>query len=105
MAGAAVVEPRLDLGYELHGPAGYPQEADEPVPVGGRALDHRHEVENLADTVRGHEPGDEHCGVGHVQLLGDVAIRHRQDPEIATFLRIKKRREHTRRVEARTAEE
>src|SRR5215469_9825711 len=102
MAGAAVVEPRLDLGYELHGPAGDPQETDEPVPVGRRALDDRHEVENLADTVRGHEPGDEHRGVRHVQLLGDVAVCHWQDPEIATFLRIEQGRENGRRVEART---
>ena len=44
----------------------YPEVADEPVLICGFALDDRHEVGNLADAVLGHEPGDQHGGVGLV---------------------------------------
>ena len=103
--GPAVVEPGLDVHLELHGAARHPQVADQPVPVGGLALDDRHEVQHLADPVRRHEPGDQHRGVREVQLLGHVIVGGRRDPEVAALLRVEQRREDARRIEPRAAEE
>src|SRR5262249_29837665 len=103
--GPPVVETRLDLDLEGHGAPRYPQVAHDLVPVGWLAFDHGHEVQDLANAVRGHEPGDQHRGVREIQLLGHVAVAYWRDPEIPALLFVQQRAEHTRRVEPRTAEE
>jgi hypothetical protein len=100
----AVVEPGLQVQHELHGSARHPQLPHQPVPVGGLTLDDRHEVLHLADAVGGHEPGDEHRVVREVQLLGNVVVAVRSDPEVATLVGIQQGREHARRIEPRAAE-
>ena len=101
---AAVVEARLDLDRERHDPADHPDVADQPVPAGGRALDDRHEVVDLADPVGGHEPGDQDRGVGQVQLPGHVVVPVRRDPVETAAVGVQQRREHAGRVEPGTAE-
>ena len=101
---AAVVEARLDLDREPHDPADHPDVADQPVPAGRRALDDRHEVVDLADPVRGHEPGDQDRGVGQVQLPGHVVVPVRRDPVETAAVGVQQRREHAGRVEPGTAE-
>jgi hypothetical protein len=105
MAGAAVVEPRLQLHEELHLAARYPNLTDDPVAVGRPAFDHRHEVLHLADAIGSQETGDQDRGIREVQLLGDVVVGGRPDAEIAALFGVQQRAEYARRVEARAAEE
>ena len=91
---AAVVEARLDLDREPHHAAHHPDVPHQPVPVGRRALDDRHEVVHLADPVRGHEPGDQDRGIRQVQLLAHVVVPVRRDPVEAAPVGIQQGREH-----------
>src|SRR5262245_42958736 len=63
-----------------------------------------HEVNDLADTTRGHEARDENRRVGEVQLLGHAARFVGGDLKVAAALAIEQRSEDTGRVKARAAE-
>ena len=82
------IEARLQVPLELHRAAGDPQMPDDTVPASCLALDDGHEVQHLADAIRGHEPGDQHRRVGKVQLLGHVVVGGGPDPEVAAALSI-----------------
>ena len=78
--------------------------ADQPaavgvVAVGGR---HRHEVVHLADPARRGEPGDQHVGVGEVELPGSGG-HGRGQGERPTALGVQDRGEHAGSVEAGAA--
>jgi hypothetical protein len=100
-----VVEPRRALQHQPHLAAHAADRADQPVPVARPlGLVDRHEVDHLADTVGGHETGDQVGGLGEVQLPGDAVPALGSDPEVAAPLLVQQRREHAGRVEARAAE-
>jgi hypothetical protein len=100
----AVVEPGRALQLEPDLAADTAHHPDQPVAVAGPVgVVHRHEVQDLADPVVGHEPGDQDCGVGEVQLPDDVII-HGGDPEPAAPVPVQQTGEHARRVEPRAAE-
>jgi hypothetical protein len=93
----AVVEAGCDVDLERHRAADAAHQPDQLVAVrGDRALDDRHEVDDLADPGRGHEPGDQHGGVRQVQLLGGDDAGLRADPEVAATLLVQQRAEDAR---------
>ena len=101
---AGVVEPRLEVHHEPHSAAHHPQLPHQPVPVRRRPCFDGHEIADLTDPVRGHEPGDQDGRVREVQLLADIIVPVRPDPEVAAVVRIEQGRAHAGRVEAGTAE-
>jgi len=101
---AAVAEPRLQVHREPHGAAYHLELAHQPVPAGRRAVGDRHEVVDLPDTVRGHEPGDQYRGVREVKLLADIVVPVRCHTEMAAAVGVQQGREDAGRVEPGTAE-
>ena len=102
---APVIEPRRNRHAELHGAAHAGDPTDDPRAMVGivRARD-RHEVLDLGDAVLAQEAGDEHVGVGEVELpRGDLSVDGFHGPGTAAA-GVEQRTEHTRRVEPRTAE-
>jgi hypothetical protein len=63
-----------------------------------------HEVDDLPDSTRGHEPGDEDGRVREVQLPGDIVLALRRDPEAAALVMVEQAREHAGSVEAGKAQ-
>jgi hypothetical protein len=96
---ARVVEPRLKVHHETHRAAYHAQLPHQPVPVRRGSSGDGHEVVDLTDSVRGHEPGDQDRGVRKIQLLADIVVPVGSDPEMAAAAGIEQRREHARRVE------
>ena len=94
---SAVVESWRAVHHETHLAAHAAHRPDQPVAVGCllRVLD-RHEVDHLADTAGGHEPGDQDGRVGEVQLPGDMIGALGGDPEVPAALAVEQRREHAR---------
>src|SRR5215475_1092993 len=89
MAGAPVVEARLQVQHEPHGAARYAQMADDAMAGSGIALDDRHEVHDLSDAIGGHEAGDKHCGVWEVKMPGHVTVAGWADAEISATVGVK----------------
>src|SRR5215469_3233293 len=98
-----VVEPGSDLGPEGDRSAYAHCAPDQAVPAGlaGVASD-RHEVLDFANALVGEEPGDQHVGVGEVELLG-LRGRVGGQFERPAPVRIEDRGEHAGGVEARAA--
>jgi hypothetical protein len=65
----AVVEPWRDVDPERHPAPDTANQAEQAMAVGrDPTLGHRHEVDDLPDTVLGHEAGDQDRCVREVQL-------------------------------------
>ena len=100
----AVVEPGRDLDLERQLAADAAHHPDQPVLGGRQRTGRRHEVDDLADPVLGQEPGDQHRGVGQVELLGHVLGADRADPAVAAPSPGRAGRRTPGRVEPRAAE-
>ena len=53
---------------------------------------HRHEVGHLGDAVVGQEPGEQHVGVGQVELLVRRVVELRRDLEAAAAIGVERAR-------------
>jgi hypothetical protein len=101
---AAVVEPGRDVDLEGDPSPHASHHPQDPVVRGGLLAGRRHEVDHLADSVLGHEPGDQDGGVRKVQLPAGDAGAGRPHPEVAAAFLVEQRGEDTRRVEPWAAE-
>ena len=101
--GAGVVEARIAAHAEAHLATDRLRATHEVVRDAG--VLHRHEVGHLGHAVVGQEPGEQHVGVGQVELLVRRVVELRRDLEAAAALGVEEGGEHRRRVEGRQAEE
>lgn len=99
--GAGVIEGRAALELEGH-LAAYGVHAAYQTAVSGTGGD-RHVVEDLDDAFRREEAGEQHVGVGQVDLLA-ASVRERAQPEVPSLLVVQDRAEDARRIERRQAE-
>ena len=98
----AVAKSRRDARPERHGPPHAQHPTDQPVPPRlGRAAG-RHEILDLTDPVLGGETGDQHVGIGVIELPGCRRHRGAQLKRPAT-VGVQERAEHGRGVERRAA--
>ena len=98
------IKPRCAFELEPHPPAHAQHAANQPVPVrSAHEFPDRHEILDLADAMRGEEPGDQHVGVREVQLLVLPLAVGRPQREVAAAFGVEQRGEHARRVEPRGA--
>ena len=99
-----VVEPRPDVGLEVHLAPDAAHDASQAVVVGDHArLLERHEVHHLGDALRRQEPRHEDGGVREVHLLGHAVVDG-VEGEVATLPLVEQRGEDARRIEAGAAE-
>jgi hypothetical protein len=97
VAGTRVVEPRGDVDDETHLPTHGEDSADHAVPVCRVAGRWRgHEVVHFAHSVGRQEAGDQHVGVGEVELLGVPAVAVGRDAEQAPAVGVEEGPEHAR---------
>ena len=99
MAVESVVEARLALEPEAHGPAHADDAADQALAF----LADRHEVLHLRDALRGEEARDQDVRVREVELFRG-ALPDRRQTEVPAALGVEDRREDTWRIEVRPAE-
>src|SRR5215213_3793695 len=102
MAAAGVVEGRQTLDAENHLPPYDPHVTDEPVTL-PRARHDRHEVKGLGQARRREEAGQEHVGIGQVELVA-VGVLHRSQREMPALLVVEDGAEDTRGVEGGQAQ-
>src|ERR687889_443224 len=102
MVAAGVVEGRQTLNPTAPLPPYSPDFRDEPVTL-PRARHDRHEVKRLGKTRRREEAGQEHVGIGQVELLA-VGELHWSQREMPTLLVVEDRAEDTRGVEGGQAQ-
>src|SRR5215203_2335380 len=102
MAAAGVVEGRQTLDAENHLPPYDPHVTDEPVTL-PRARHDRHEVKGLGQARRREEAGQEHVGIGQVELVA-VGVLHRSQREMPALLLVEDGAEDTRGVEGGKAQ-
>src|SRR5215204_3135785 len=97
MVAAGVVEGWQALDAEIHLPPYDPHVADEPVRL-LRTRHDRHEVKCLGKARRREEAGQEHVGIGQVELVA-VGVLHRSQREMPAFLVVEDGAKNTRGVE------
>src|ERR671921_2088125 len=102
MVAAGVVEGWQTLDAKTHLPPYDPHVTDEPVTL-PRARHDRHEVKRLGKTRRREEAGQEHVGIGQVELVA-VGELHWSQREMPTLLVVEDRAEDTRGVEGGQAQ-
>ncbi len=101
---AGVVESRGTLRPECHAATNHLDAPDQLTLTAARGRPCRHVVRDLADAVRGEEPGEEDVGVGPIELLVADPIGGRGDAEPTTLLIVEDGREDARGIEARETE-
>src|SRR5215213_4619835 len=84
MGAAGVVEGWQALDEEIHPPPYDPHVTYEPVTL-PRARHDRHEVKGLGKARRREEAGQEHVGIGQVELVA-VGVLHRSQREMPSLL-------------------
>src|SRR5271168_2423377 len=102
MAVARVVEGRLASHAKIQPAAGHGDPADHLAARRSEPgiLAYRHEIDQLGRRSRLEKAGDEHIGIGPVELLAASAVVvDRSDLKETAFLVVENRCEHTRRVE------
>src|SRR5919106_2926282 len=102
MVAAGVIEGRQALDAETHLPPNDPYVADEPVPL-PRTRHDRHEVKGLGQAFGREVAGQEHVGVGQVELVA-VGVLHRMQREMPALLVVEDGAEDTRGVEGGQAQ-
>ena len=66
---------------------------------------HRHEIRDLGHTAVGQEPGEQHVGVGQVELPVYRVVEPRRDLEAAAVIGVEEGREYRGGIKRRKAEE
>ena len=66
---------------------------------------HRHEIRDLGHTAVGQEPGEQHVGVGQVELPVYRVVEPRRDLEAAAVIGVEEGRKYRRGIKRRKAEE
>src|SRR5215203_4492777 len=102
MVAAGVVEGWQAFDAKIHLPPYDPHVTDEPVTL-ARARHDRHEVKGLGKARRREVPGQEHVGIGQVELLA-VGVIHRSQREMSALLVVEDGAEDARGVEGRQAQ-
>src|SRR5215210_9592176 len=97
MVAAGIVEGWKALDTEMNLPPDDPHVSHEPVTL-PRARHDWHEVEGLSKSRRREEAGQEHVGIGQVELVA-VGVLHRSQREMPALLVVEDGAEHTRGVE------
>src|SRR5689334_17855938 len=102
--GAAIVKPWRALKLEAHLAAHRKDPPHQPLPVlTADRLSDRHEVLNLAHTIRSQKAGNQDIGVREVQLLRRPALIYRSYAIATSAARVEDRREDARGVNAGAA--
>src|SRR5262249_47669392 len=99
-----VIEDRPAIHLDLDRSANPANETNELVVLvllSVRRRMNRHEVDDLAHTVRRQEPGQQDVRVGQIHLPVSSLFRSDADAEMAAFPVVQNRREETRGVEVR----
>src|SRR5919112_5439295 len=102
MVAAGVVESWQALDAEVHLPPDVPHVTDKPVTL-ARARHDRHEVKGLGQAFRRGEAGQEHVGVGQIELVA-VSVLPRSQREMPTPLVVEDGAEDARGVEGGQAQ-
>src|SRR5918993_3914824 len=102
MGAAGVVEGWQALDEEIHPPPYDPHVTYEPVTL-PQARHDRHEVKGLGKARRREEAGQEHVGIGQVELVA-VGVLHRSQREMSALLLVEDGTEDTRGVEGGKAQ-
>src|ERR671915_1435850 len=102
MVAAGIVEGWKALDTEWNLPPDDPHVADEPVTL-PRARHDRHEVKGLGKARMREEAGQEHVGIGQVELVA-VGVLHRSQREMPALLLVEDGAEDTRGVEGGKAQ-
>src|ERR671917_336914 len=102
MVAAGVVEGGKALDTEVNLPPDDPHVTDERVTL-PRARHDRHEVKGLGKSRRREEAGQEHVGIGQVELVA-VSVLHRSQREMPALLLVEDGAEDTRGVEGGKAQ-
>ena len=97
MVAAGVVEGWQALDAEIHLPPDDPHVTDEPVPLPGRVTIGM--KSRVSARPSGEEAGQEHVGVGQVELVA-VGVIHGSQREMTTLLVVEDGAEDARRVES-----
>ena len=98
----AVVKPRRDPCPDRHGPPRAQHPPDQPAPSWLGCAADRHEVLDLTHPVLGEETGDQHVGIGEIELTG---LRRRRGGQLKApaLVCVQERAEHAGGVERRAA--
>ena len=92
MRGAGVVEARIAPHLKTYLASDCLRATHEVVCDAG--VLHRHEVRYLGDAAVGQEPGEQHVGVGQVQLPVYRVVELRRDLEAAAAIGVEERGKH-----------